>query len=239
MTEEIIYHGRDLEAMDFAVNYHRWILALFRPYLGRRVVEVGAGTGSFSELLLGEAIESLSLVEPSKAMYDQLAERFRQGPRPVDTYKATFREVADRLRYAHQPDCVIYVNVLEHIEDDKGELAAVRDVLAAKGRICIFVPALPALYSRFDERLGHFRRYRRTELEGKCQLAGFDVLMSRYFDALGILPWWLKFTLLRSETMQAGAVSLYDRYVVPLARTAESAFSPPLGKNLILVAERR
>ena len=71
MTEHVEYPGRDLEAMSFAVNYHKWILNEFRPYLGKSVVEVGAGTGSFSELLIEERIERLTLIEPS-AMFDVL-----------------------------------------------------------------------------------------------------------------------------------------------------------------------
>jgi hypothetical protein len=46
------YFGKDLEAMSFANNYHRWILSEFLPYLGSSVAEVGAGTGSFSSLIL-------------------------------------------------------------------------------------------------------------------------------------------------------------------------------------------
>lgn len=51
--------------MSFAANYHRWILEIFAPYLGTRLVEVGAGTGSFSELLLERDLDSLTLVGPS------------------------------------------------------------------------------------------------------------------------------------------------------------------------------
>ena len=239
MTDEVIYSGRELEAMDFAVNYHRWILAFFRPYLGKRIVEVGAGTGSFSEMLLAEAIDSLSVVEPSKAMHAQLAQRLAGSQAmQATTYHATFRQVAAHLKAAQAPDCVVYVNVLEHIEDDEGELAAVRTLLETRDRVCIFVPALSALYSRFDKRLGHFRRYRKSELEGKCRHAGFNIVASRYFDVLGILPWWLNFTLLGRQNLSPGSVRLYDRAVVPLARAMESAIAPPLGKNLILVAER-
>ena len=64
MSETVTYVGKDLESMSFAENYHRWILEIFRPYLGRRIVEVGAGTGAMSELLLEGEIESLGLVEP-------------------------------------------------------------------------------------------------------------------------------------------------------------------------------
>src|SRR4051812_30371942 len=59
MQEQWSYPGRELESMVFAANYHRWILDIFRPYLGKRIVEVGAGSGSFSELLLETRPERL------------------------------------------------------------------------------------------------------------------------------------------------------------------------------------
>ena len=66
MSEKVVYIGKDLEAMSFAVNYHNWILDEFRPFLGKNIVEVGSGTGSFSELLLRENLDSLNMVEPSE-----------------------------------------------------------------------------------------------------------------------------------------------------------------------------
>ena len=51
MADAAAYAGRDLESMSFARNYHRWILDTFAPYLGTRLVEVGAGSGSFSRLI--------------------------------------------------------------------------------------------------------------------------------------------------------------------------------------------
>src|SRR5215203_5128619 len=80
MAEALAYLGRDLESMSFARNYHRWILDLFAPHLGRRVVEVGAGTGSFSELLLARGPESLTLVEPSGEMHRLLVARVGRLP---------------------------------------------------------------------------------------------------------------------------------------------------------------
>jgi 16S rRNA A1518/A1519 N6-dimethyltransferase RsmA/KsgA/DIM1 with predicted DNA glycosylase/AP lyase activity len=75
MTERVTYVGKDLEAMSFAENYHRWILQIFQPYLGERLVEVGAGDGAMSELLLEHELESLVLVEPDKGMFETLATR--------------------------------------------------------------------------------------------------------------------------------------------------------------------
>ena len=236
----VVYEGRDLEAMAFARNYHRWILDLFRPGLGARLVEVGAGTGSFSELLLGERPESLALVEPSAEMHRRLA-GWAAGldtPTRVTTYNDTFAGVAGRLREEERPDSIIYVNVLEHVADDEAELRLVRETLPAGGRVFLFVPALRWLYGSFDERVGHFRRYTRAELGEKCGRAGLRPVKAVYFDAAGVLPWWVKYCVLRSPEMEPGAVKFYDDYCVPAVRRVESLFAPPFGKNVLLVAEK-
>jgi SAM-dependent methyltransferase len=232
------YVGTDLEAMSFAENYHRWILHELRPYLGKTIVEVGAGTGSFSELLLACGPESLMLVEPSQ-MVDKLRENLAPFAKraTVRVFDATFRELADEIASA-KPDSIIYVNVLEHIEDDAAELAAVFDALPRGGRILIFVPAHPFLYGAFDRSVGHFRRYRRAELMRTCRAAGFEILVSKYFDLLGVAPWWIKYRLLRSEKLEPRAVELYDRWAVPVTRALEGILTPPTGKNLLLIGER-
>ena len=237
MPEKHGYAGKDLEAMSFAVNYHRWILSIFEPYLGARVVEVGAGTGSFSELLLERRLESLSLVEPSKAMYQQLCERVAESQN-VTTYNDVFENVAEEIRLAERPDSIIYVNVLEHIADDVHELSVINKTLDAGGRIFIFVPALRWLHGSYDRQINHFRRYTRTELEKKCVAAGFKVIESRYFDLFGVLPWWVKYKVLQSNSMEPGAVRFYDQRVVPIAKVLESTLRPPLGKNVLLIGEK-
>lgn len=240
MAERHAYAGRDLEAMAFARNYHRWILDLFAPYLGRRLVEVGAGTGSFSELLLERAPDSLTLVEPSAEMHRCLAERVEdfQTETRVRTFNDTFTRAAQLISSEQAPDSVIYVNVLEHVADDAAELLVVREVLAPGGRLFVFVPALQWLYGSFDRQVGHLRRYTKKELSGKCERAGFRVLKSVYFDAAGVLPWYLKYRVLRSEKMEPAAVRVYDEFFVPVLRRVEALAPPPLGKNVLLVAEK-
>lgn len=243
MSNTVQYAGKDLEAMAFAVKYHQWIFDLMQPFLGEHLVEVGAGTGSFSEILLGTQPASLTLVEPSAMVAD-----LRINPRihaaqndqtAIRIFPNIFAEVAREIKQTQTPDSIIYVNVLEHIEDDAGELKLVRETLRENGRVFVFVPALTGLYSEFDQQIGHFRRYTKTELASKCQAAGFKILSLRYFDFLGIFPWWLKYTMLKSRTMEPQAVNLYDNLIVPIARPFEAALPLPIGKNLLLIAEKR
>ena len=240
MSERVGYVGKDLEAMSFAVNYHRWILSLFAPYLGTRVVEVGAATGSFSELLLERRPQSLSLIEPSPSMFDELGQRMRNfyGSVDLQLYNETFDRVAGQISLRQQPDSIVYVNVLEHTADDESEIRVISETLGPGGRVFIFVPALSWLYGSFDREINHYRRYSRPDLERKCRAAGFRILLSRYFDLPGVMPWWVKYRLLQSRKMESGAVRFYDRAVVPLAKRLEAVISPPIGKNILLVAEK-
>jgi SAM-dependent methyltransferase len=233
------YPGKELEAMAFASNYRRWIMDHLKPFLGRRIVEVGAGMGAFSELILQALPESLSVLEPSQNMYSHLVAMLEQAHKGIVQVRQ--RDLAGALRDGPglKPfDTAVYINVLEHIEDDETELETVFSALSPGGHILIFVPALPFLMSRMDREIGHFRRYTLKDLRAKCSAAGFTIRLSRYFDVIGVLPWWMKYRLLASTTLEAGAVQFHDRWIVPVSRAVEWICRPPFGKNIILVGHK-
>jgi SAM-dependent methyltransferase len=236
MTAETaaLYFGRDLEAMSAANNYLRWIAEDFRRYLVGRVAEVGAGTGNFSRLLLEAGVEELTALEPSLNMYARLREVFAGDPRVTTVHSSL---IGHSKAAGRRFDTVVYVNVLEHVEDDAGELDAVQEVLARGGHLCIFVPALRWLFSDLDRQVGHHRRYDREQLVSLVEGRGFEVLEVRYFDVAGVLPWYVTFVLLK-RPITAGGVGLYDRLVVPVTRRLEARVRAPLGKNLLLVARK-
>lgn len=233
---DVVYPGKDLEAMSFAKNYHDWILAEFRPFIGRHLVEVGAGTGEFSALLLREQPESLAVVEPSE-MFAHLSE-VTSDTVSITHYNKIFAYAIDEIREKQRPDTILYVNVLEHIEDDAGELRLVYDTLEPGGRALIFVPALQQLYGKFDKQIGHFRRYTKRELVDKATAAGFTIRMAKYFDFVGMFPWFIKYRVFRSATFEPGMVETYDRFAVPVNRVLEGKIVPPIGKNLIVALEK-
>jgi 2-polyprenyl-3-methyl-5-hydroxy-6-metoxy-1,4-benzoquinol methylase len=240
MDEHWKYEGRELESMWVAKNYRRWILRRLDPFLGQRIVEVGAGDGSFSELLLERKPQSLTSIEPSANMYPLLVKKL-EGIDPGHTVRAiqsTLVNAALQYPQLEKPDSIVYINVLEHVEDDQAELHTANSMLAPGGRVLVFVPAHEWLMSRFDRKLGHFRRYTRESLTTKFEDAGFRIRFSAYFDVLGMFPWWLKYRVLRSEEMETSLVRAFDRCGVPLSRAFDSLTNFRFGKNVIVVGEK-
>ncbi|HET6232712.1 MAG TPA: class I SAM-dependent methyltransferase [Longimicrobiaceae bacterium] len=230
----VVYEGRDLEAMSFAHNYHRWIVGELAPFLGERAAEVGAGSGDVSRLLLDAGVRHLLAVEPSAEMFPRLRDSVA-GDARVDAWQALFADVAPEV--AGTLDSAVYVNVLEHVPDDAAELAHVYRALKPGGHVCIFVPALSWLYSDFDASIGHFRRYHRAPLRKLLERSGFEVVRLRWFDLAGILPWLVVFRLMRRRLTGAN-VSAYDRFVVPVLGALERRIPVPIGKNLLAVGRK-
>ncbi|HEY0017556.1 MAG TPA: class I SAM-dependent methyltransferase [Longimicrobium sp.] len=228
------YSGEELDALAGAVNYYRWIVRRFAPFLGRRVVEVGAGIGTFAEHLL-HAVPSaqLTLVEPAANNYPHLRARFAGRPE--------VRTVQGYLGDAGAPgsaDSVVAVNVMEHVRDDAAFLADAHRLLAPGGHALLFVPALPALFGTLDEAFEHFRRYTRPVLTSALRTAGFRPLRVHYTNLPGVAAWWLSGKVLRRRTVSARDARIYDRWVIPWVSALEGVWTPPLGQSLVAIARK-
>lgn len=234
-AESVSYPEVDLETLEGLDNYHDWIIDCFRPHLHGKAVEIGVGLGTVAERLL-PFVDGLELVEPSSNLVDRLNAKFT-GAENVRILQATLEnwlEGCPRSSF----DTLVMVNVLEHIEDDASALKAIYDVLKPGGKLLMFVPALPALFSEFDRISGHFRRYRRSELADKTKAASFKVLTTTYMDLAGVFPWWLLNKTMGMTNLHPGTVKLYDTVFVPVTRFIEGIIPAPLGKNILLIAEK-
>ena len=230
------YEGRDLEALADMPNYYSWIMSWFSPYVRGRVVEYGAGTGTFSQHLRPLA-QRLTLIEPSANLHTALQAKFIDDP-SVEISAMTFEEHVVRLESTAM-DTAVLVNVLEHIEDDRAALSELSRIVTPDGYILIFVPALSFLMSHFDVLLGHYRRYERVELQNKMESTGIEILICRYFDFTGVVPWLVLNKLLGSSSFNPVLVRFYDRAIVPLARGIEAVITPPIGKNIVAIGRSR
>lgn len=218
--------------------YLEWQLEAFRPFLGRRILEVGCGVGSVLALLAPR--ERLFGVDVEPEILAAAAARFRERPEfgfaRLDAARLSAADL-DALR-AERFDTLVSLNVLEHIEDDAAALRAFARLLPAGGTLALLVPAHPALFGPYDALDGHHRRYSRAALGARVEAAGFELLALRYHNAVGALGWFVQYKLLRRTIHDEGHLGLMNR-VVPLMRPLERRLPPPFGLSLIAVGRRR
>jgi SAM-dependent methyltransferase len=220
-----------LADLEGAENYKAWILELLRPYARGRMLEVGAGRGTFSRELrdLGQ---SLTAVEPSARLIPALQQQV-DGLSRVLVMCGVLSEIAD-----NEFDCAVMLNVLEHIDDDAAVVADVFKRLAPGGTFCVWVPAFSGLYGEFDRLVGHCRRYRKRDLEDLLTSKGFAIQESRYTNLPGFFAWWLVVRVAGAKPTSGRLATVYDRWFVPAIRAVEKRLKPPFGQSLFIVGRR-
>ena len=221
-----------LHSLEGATNYTDWIYSLIRPYLGATVVEIGAGHGDLTERLAEDGHRVLA-TDLSPRCAERLRSRFA-GHDLVSVQQGSLEAVVSDDGYA----TAVLVNVLEHIEDDEKSLSRLASAVRPGGHVVVFVPAFEALYSDFDRRIGHVRRYRKRQLRAKVAAAGLEVVDLRYVNSLGMLAWWVVAKKLGRVPTARGPVHFYDRTMVPVLRGLEQRRPPPFGQSLFCAARR-
>jgi SAM-dependent methyltransferase len=228
------YLSTELRALSEAENYYRWISSRFAPYVGKRVIEIGAGVGTFARHLLNSTHPfELTLIEPGKNLVPVLQRRFSGEP-GVKVIHGYFEDVATPL----SADSVVMVNVLEHVANDAMLLETIHETLAPGGTLLLLVPALSWIYGSLDEAFGHYRRYNRQCLGGQLRAVGFHIVHLSYLNFLGIVGWLLTGRVLKRRTLRSFDVRLYDSWVVPWLSKLETWWEPPLGQSLLAIARK-
>lgn len=222
-----------LDRMAEAQNYNAWLLERARPYLGQRILDVGAGIGTFAEALARER-ELVVAVEPEAHFGEMLQCRFAETPN-VYVVPGDATEV-ERYAPVSTFDSIICFNVFEHIPDDYGAAATLRDRLEPGGRLLALVPAHPTLFGSLDEMLDHERRYTKASLGGMLTSAGLTVEHLRYVNPLGAFAWLLSSRILKRQRIPAHPLRAYDRFVPLLRRLDELRL--PFGLSVWAVARR-
>jgi SAM-dependent methyltransferase len=134
-------------------------------------------------------------------------------------------------------DYVYTLNVLEHVPNDEALVRAVFSRLRNGGRLFVFVPAFPILWSRLDDHVEHQRRYRRVEMVAMLRRAGFVVERARYADCLGFFA-ALVFGRTATVEISPGSVWVYDRVLFPMSRLLDPLLGHFFGKNLAVLCRR-
>jgi SAM-dependent methyltransferase len=226
----------DLENLREAKRLCDWMYEQCLPFVGGRVVEVGAGIGTFSERLLAHPdVEDLLLIEPEPACTDTLMRTFENDSRVTVAGETLPASPALRLLDG-RVDFLLCQNVLEHIAEEKPAVSAMADALRPGGRLTLLVPAHPRLYGNLDRAYGHHRRYTRERLRRVVTEAGLELDELYSFNLLGVPGWWIN-RFRSSPQISSTSLRAYEA-LLRLWQPIERRYRPPWGLSLIAQARK-
>jgi glycosyltransferase involved in cell wall biosynthesis len=227
--------GREvLDALSYAPKFNRWMADTLAPFVGKRVLEVGAGNGNMTRLLCSRRqryVASEINTDQIEALHNTLHHRPSLQILSLD---ATRPE--DFVPLAGQFDTVVCVNVLEHIEDDASALRSMRGVLEPGGHLVLLVPNDPRAYGALDKSLGHYRRYSPEGLSALLAANGFELEQMIRFNRISWPAWKFTGQARESKTLSRGLLNVFDRFVW-LWRKIDAKLPWP-ATSLIAIARR-
>ena len=203
--------ARMLDTLSQTPRFNRWMADTIRPWIGARVLEIGAGMGNLTQHLAARR-ESYIASDIDAEHMARLRVRFQQRPN-VKVLRCDLSAAADFTALAGRADTVICLNVLEHIEDDAAGLANIAGALAPGGAAIVLVPQDQGLFGTLDAELGHFRRYSAGELRAKMEAAGLSVERIIEFNRVTRPGWWLTGRVFRRRQTNRTALRMLDRLV--------------------------
>ncbi|HUG19062.1 MAG TPA: class I SAM-dependent methyltransferase [Planctomycetaceae bacterium] len=213
------------------------LIRLVESYVqGKDVLDIGCGSGRLLTRLMQDGFAPQG-IEPDPELR-KLAARMTPDLKILAGGGERVGEFRDAF------DTITIIDVLEHIEDDNQQLELMFQALQPGGRLVVVVPAHGWLYGKRDQNVGHYRRYSRKMLLDRVRAAGFEIESSRFWNMLGVAPYWFSERILKQElntSLRTGQPKgFFKRTVAGLLRVwfrqVENRFSFGFGLSVICLA---
>jgi 2-polyprenyl-3-methyl-5-hydroxy-6-metoxy-1,4-benzoquinol methylase len=226
---EFKYVGSELDLFAAACNWKAYWASQLRPFLRGDILEVGAGIGSNAQFLHPTNARRWVRLEPDPELKEQLVKNSENSHAACEIVCGRLEAVRDQ-----KFDAIIYIDVLEHIEDDRGELSQAASHLRVGGYLIVLAPAHQFLFSPFDAAIGHFRRYNRRMLRAITP-TGLRLERIRYLDSVGVILSVANVLLLRQSLPTKDQLRIWDSWLVPVSRNLDKLFLYSIGKTILAV----
>ena len=230
LAGEFIYKGSELDLFLLATNWKNYWFSIISPLIGQSVLEVGAGIGTTAKLFSDAKVKKWIAIEPDLSLVNRIKKDFEytKYPNNFEIHAKTSKSFSSKYKF----DTILYIDVLEHIKDDKDELDIISKLLIPGGRIIILSPAHNFLYSPFDLSIGHFRRYNRKSLLA-VKPKGFKVEKIYYLDSVGMLASLGNKLFLKSKLPSTRQIQFWDKGLIPISCILDRLVLHMIGKTII------
>lgn len=227
---EFRYQGSELDVFSYATNWKSYVRSKIRGYLVGRVLEVGAGLGTVTQCLCDDTQEGWVCLEPDRTLAQKIPLGSLINSEKCETRVGTLADLPETELF----DCILYFDVLEHIEKDANELIQASRHLKPHGRLVVLSPALPVLYAEFDAAIGHYRRYTRESIRAIAP-SGLEEEVCVYLDWAGALASLANRLFLHSAAPKKSQILFWDRFLVPISQRTDAIIGHFVGRSLLAV----
>lgn len=238
VIENRSYVGSELDLFARATNWKSYWLKKISPFLQGNVLEVGAGNGANASFILPSAknITRWLCLEPDQRLAGQIRDRKLKSSngRDIEVINSTLADLSKQEPF----QTILYIDVLEHIMDDKSELQQAERLLAQGGRLIILGPAHNELFSEFDKSVGHFRRYNRDSLK-RVVPKTLKKISLYYLDSCGLFASLANRWVLSQGMPSTRQILFWDKVLVTASRALDPASDYCFGKSILGIWEKR
>lgn len=221
-----------------AGRFNQWMYNTIAPFCQGKILEIGSGIGNISNFFIKEN-RNIVLSDIRSNYCDYLERKFGlTNETLVRNLNLTDPQIEERFgELLGTFDTVFALNVVEHIEEDQLAIANCVKFLKPGGKLIILVPAFNLLYNTFDKELGHYRRYTKSVLSKIFASSGLSISAAKYFNAMGMVGWFISGRFQRNKTIPSGQMKLYNA-LVPVFRIADKVVFNQVGLSVIVVGEK-
>ena len=227
---QIDYIGSELELFKLATNWKKYFAKKLIPFIKGDVLEVGAGIGINTQYLAVNThlISSWWFLEPDPLLATQIELNTSQvNIANKKVINGVITDINDKTF-----DTIIYIDVLEHIKESSEEIKKIKLRLNPNGHLIILVPAYNFLYSNFDKKIGHYRRYNKSILASEINNSLKTVSLF-YLDSMGFFASLANKLFLRKELPNTANIIFWDKYLIRMSMFFDIISIHSFGKSLI------
>ncbi len=193
-----------------AKRFNGWMAETISPYVGRRVLEIGAGIGNLTRQLAPRR-EYYAATDLEQEYVQTLSSNLHYPH--LDVRQCALQNPEDMAQFQNNVDTIICLNVLEHVEDDKGSMRNMYNTLRQGGRAVVLVPHDQEIFGTLDTVLGHYRRYSHQQLRDVFEQAGFKIDRIIDFNRASRPGWQVTGKVLKRSTINRFMLRQFDRMV--------------------------
>ena len=223
------YPGAELDNFDKATIWRKYIFFQIKKFIKGNVLEVGAGIGSFTNNYKNLP-NKITLSEIDQENLSLIKKKFK------DTNINFTGDLTKNIKGNF--DTIMYLNVLEHIEDDTKEINEAFQKLNPGGFLIILVPAHNNLYSEFDKAIGHFRRYE-IKYFRNLKVNNSKLIKLNFLDSAGYFLYYINKIFFKKEVYPSKLkIYIWDKFFTPITFILDKILFYKFGKNILYIIQK-